>query len=132
MTQAFFVDQELLEPVDVEDEAGIFTWCLDEGRLYGDTMIAAIFGLDPRLTVTGLPVSDYADRIHAEDRPNVAALVSDAVRDGQPYRAEYRVIDPEGEAKWVIAFGRCFRDRTGNPKYYSGIIHPADGLLDGA
>nr|CAD6437032.1 diguanylate cyclase [Rhizobium sp. Q54] len=118
-----------MDSEDCEDEAGIFTWCLDEERLYGDSAIAAIFGLDPSRTVSGLPVSDYADRIHAEDRGRVAALVSKAVRDGKPYRADYRVIDPEGEPIWVVAFGRCFRDRTGNPKYYSGIVHPADVLL---
>lgn len=120
------------DTADSEYEAGIFTWCLDEERLYGDTTIAAIFGLDPHRTVTGLPVSAYADRIHAEDRGHVAALVSKAVRDGRPYRAEYRVIDPEGEPVSVVAFGRCFRDHTGNPKYYSGIIHPIDGLIEEA
>ncbi|NLX14296.1 MAG: PAS domain-containing protein [Phycisphaerales bacterium] len=117
---------------DFEDEAGIFTWCLDTGKLYGDSTIAAIFSLEPDRTVTGLPVSTYADRIHAEDRSLVAALVSTAVRDGKPYRAAYRVLDAEGVPKWVVAFGRCFRDLTGNPKYYSGAIHPADDFLDDA
>lgn len=117
---------------DFQDEAGIFTWCLDEERLYGDSTIAAIFSLDPRRTVTGLPVSAYADRIHAEDRCEVAALVSRAIREGRPYRAEYRVIDLEGEPVWVVAFGRCFRDHTGNPKYYSGIINIVDGLVEEA
>lgn len=115
---------------DFEDEAGIFTWCLDTEKLYGDSTVAAIFGLDPRMTVTGLPPTAYSSRIYAEDRGSVAALVSKAVRDGRPYRAEYRVVDPAGVPRWVMAFGRCFRDHTGNPKYYSGIIHPADGLLD--
>jgi PAS domain-containing protein len=122
----------LTEAGDFEDEAGIFTWCLDTEKLYGDTTVAFIFGLDPLRTVTGLPVGVYADRIHAEDRNTVAALVSRAVRDGKPYRAEYRVVDPAGISRWVMAFGRCFRDHTGNPKYYSGIIHPADEIYDGS
>ena len=108
-----------------EDEAGIFTWCLDTERLYGDSTVAAIFGLDPRQTEHGLPIDTYLDRIHTEDRSEAAWLISKAIRDGRPYRAEYRVMDEEGIPKWVMAFGRCFRDRTGNPKYYSGVMHPA-------
>ncbi|MCB5205253.1 PAS domain-containing protein [Neorhizobium sp. T786] len=121
---------KLTEVGDLEDEAGIFTWCLDTGKLYGDSTVASIFGLDPHRTEVGLPASAYADRIYAEDRGAVAALVSKAIRDGRPYRAEYRVVDPAGFPRWVLAFGRCFRDPTGNPKYYSGIIYPADELLD--
>ena len=128
MTQTFFVDQESADAVGFEDEAGIFTWCLDTEKLYGDTTVASIFGLDPHRTVTGLPVEAYAGRIHAEDRSTVATLVSEAIRDGRPYRAEYRVLDHTGSPRWVVSFGRCFRDHTGNPKYYSGIIHPADEL----
>ena len=67
--------------------------------------MAFIFGLDPLRTVMGLPVGAYADRIHAEDRNTVAALVSKAVRDGKPYRAEYWVVDPAGISRWVMAFG---------------------------
>jgi PAS domain-containing protein len=122
---------DLAQEVVSKDEAGIFTWCLDTEKLYGDSTVALIFGLDPRLTLSGLAPSVYADRVYAEDRSAWAALVSEAVRDGKPYRAEYRVVDLAGTPRWVVAFGRCFRDQTGNPKYYSGIIHPAEDLLEG-
>jgi PAS domain-containing protein len=109
-------------------EAGIFTWSLDTDTLYGDTLIAALFGLDPEETVRGLPLASFIVRIHIDDKPRVAGLISNAVKTGQPYQAEYRVLDAFDEARWVMATGRCFRDRSGNPSHYAGIVYPIDAL----
>jgi PAS domain-containing protein len=106
-----------------EPEAGIFTWHLAEDRLYGDTAVAALFGLDPVKTLRGLPASEYIARIFPADRPLVARLWSKAVTGGRPYRAEYRVVDATGRIRHVMSFGRCFRDRAGNPVHYAGIVH---------
>jgi PAS domain-containing protein len=105
-------------------EAGIFTWCLHTDLLYADTTIANLFGIAPSLTIGGLPVTQYLDRVHPEDRATVARLISEAITQGRPYRAEYRVTDAYGMQRDVIAHGRCFRDKTGVPLHYAGIIHP--------
>ena len=119
-----------MDAEDFDDEAGIFTWYLDTQKFYGDSTVAAIFCLNPHETLTGLPLSVYTDRIHPDDRASAIKLVSKAVRDGKPYRAEYRVIAPEGAPRWVVAFGRCFRDHTGNPRCLSGIVHCPEGSLE--
>jgi PAS domain-containing protein len=113
---------------ETEEEAGIYSWCLDTDTLYGDTAIAALFGLDPSATVRGLPLSAYLDRIAAQDRQAVAGSIARAVADGQPYRSEYRVINRHGTPRLVMALGRCFRDKNSNPINYSGIIYPIDRL----
>lgn len=111
-----------------EPEAGIYTWDLSSDRLCGDTAIAALFGLDPLQTIRGLPISSYIDRVHLDDQGILSSLISKAVRDGLPYTAEYRVANASKEWKLVMAVGRCFRDSTGNPLLYSGIIYPVDDL----
>lgn len=108
-------------------EAGIFTWCLATDTLFADSAVAALFGLDPYLTVRGLPIADYLAWVHPEDRPPLARRISEAVIDGGPYSAAYRVVDPAGQVRQVMSFGRCFRDKTGNPAHYAGIVHPYDG-----
>jgi PAS domain S-box-containing protein len=114
---------------DPDEEAGIYTWCLEDDTLYADTALAALFGLDPAATLKGLPVTDYIARVHPEDQGPLATLIRQAIEDGHPYRAEYRVLDAEGSIRPVVAFGRCFRDRTGHPVHYAGIVHPLDRLL---
>ena len=101
-----------------------FTWCLATDRLYADTAVAFLFGLDVASTLTGRPSVDYLSRIHPSDRPFVAKLWSKAITTGTPYRAEYRVTGSDGRTRGVMAFGRCFQDQTGNPVHYAGIVHP--------
>ena len=112
--------------VNEDEEAGIYTWSLDDDMLYGDTTVAGIFGLDPVETLRGLSISDYVERIHPADRGNVARLISTAVKDGKPYYAEYRAMDADGDVRQVISLGRCFRDRSGKPVHYAGIVYPVD------
>ena len=112
-----------------DEEAGIYTWCLGDDTLYGDTALAALFGLDPAATLRGLPVTNYMARVHPDDQGTVAERIRKAVEDGRPYRAEYRVVDAAGSIRPVMAFGRCFRDRAGIPVHYAGIVHPLDNLL---
>jgi PAS domain-containing protein len=109
-----------------EQEAGIYSWNLDTDTAYGDTAVAALFGLDPTKTIIGLPISEYLKRIYPEDQTEVARLVSEAVTSGEPYRAEYRVMDADNTIRTVMAFGRCFRTPAGNPTLYAGIVHPLD------
>lgn len=111
-----------------EPEAGIFTWLLEQDLVYGDTSVAAHFGLDPDHTVTGLPIGAYLESVHKDDRAGLSQAISSAVRGGQPFHAEYRVKDAHGSFRVVVALGRCFRDTLGNPTVYSGIIYPLDLL----
>jgi PAS domain-containing protein len=109
-------------------EAGIYTWFVSSDTLFGDTLIAALFGLSANRSVGGLPLGDYTSRIHPDDRDRVKRLIKQTTLDGQPYHAEYRVLNAFNEHKQVIALGRCFPDPHGNPFIYSGIIYSIDQL----
>lgn len=105
-------------------EAGIFTWSLVENAVYADTAVAALFGLNPMAALLGLSPVDYLARVHQADRDDVVKLWLRAVADGLPYNAIYRVMDGAGTIRQVMAHGRCFRDRTGSPAHFAGIIYP--------
>lgn len=108
------------------EEAGIWTWSIENDMVFADTAVAKLFGLDQEETLHGLPVERFLTRIHASDRPRIARNISQAIIDGLPYRQEYRVQDYRGAIRWVMAHGRCFRDRSGNPVHYAGIVHPVE------
>jgi two-component sensor histidine kinase len=45
-----------------------------------------------------------------------------AVETGAPFEAEYRVLQPGGEARWVAARGACLRDAAGEPVRFTGTV----------
>ncbi|OCJ00580.1 hypothetical protein A6U86_13420 [Rhizobium sp. AC27/96] len=108
------------------EEAGIWTWSIESDLVFADTAVAKLFGIDQEETLHGLPVERFLTRIHVSDRPRIARKLSQAIIGGQPYREEYRVEDYRGTIRWVMAHGRCFRDRSGNPVQYAGIVHPIE------
>jgi PAS domain-containing protein len=108
-------------------ESGIFTWDLRTNVVYADGALAALFGLPSASTIAGLPVEAYIARIHENDRAHVAKAIGHAVVTGAPYHEVYRVLDNNGAAREVMAFGRCFRDAEGVPSQYAGIVFPMTG-----
>ncbi len=118
---------------DAEDhlgatEAGIFTWVVESNLIFGDTLVASLFGLDPRQTVRGLPFESYFARVHEEDRAETKRLIKKAILDGQSYHAEHRLLDVSGAYRWSVAMGRCFQNENSMPLFFSGIVYPIDQL----
>ncbi|MDC8756217.1 EAL domain-containing protein [Janthinobacterium fluminis] len=64
----------------------------------------------------------WADLICPEDRKEHRRAVSQAVRDGQPYELEYRIIDATGTERWVAENGQPQVDEAGAPSWVDGII----------
>lgn len=109
-------------------EAGIFTWVVESNLIFGDTLVALLFGLDPRKTVRGLPFENYFARVHEEERAETKRLIKQALLDGQSYHAEHRLMDASGAYRWSVAMGRCFQNENSMPLYFSGIVYPVDQL----
>lgn len=112
-------------------DAGIFTWDIKNNTVYSDSALADLFGLDAYEAEHGLPIETFLDRVHPEDRPGLAKIIRDAIIAELPHQAVYRVMDQRGHYSSVASFGRCFRDRSGEPTLYSGIVVPAH-LTSGA
>jgi signal transduction histidine kinase/ActR/RegA family two-component response regulator len=59
--------------------------------------------------------------IHPDDMPRFDAALRDHFAGQTPhYECEYRVRQPDGEWRWVLARGRCLRDATGRPYRFVG------------
>ena len=121
---------------DNVSDAGLYTWDLGTDMLYADSALAELFGLDKAESEHGLPLTRYVERVHIEDRPMLAGAIRQAILTGQPFQESYRVHKSNGDAVRILAFGRCFRDGQGMPRFYAGIVFPMpqeqatdDGLL---
>jgi PAS domain S-box-containing protein len=51
--------------------------------------------------------------VHPEDRERVAREADEAVRSGTPFKAEHRIVCPNGEVRFVQALGTVKRDASG-------------------
>jgi len=105
-------------------DVGLFTWDIGSDKIYADSALARLFGLDPALTQRGLPIETYLDRVHPLDRPRLAKRISDAIIAEHPTEQRYRVLDASAAYRYVRAVGRCFRDDADVPVHYAGIVFP--------
>lgn len=106
-------------------EAGFFTWDMALDLVYADSALATLFGLDPDEAECGLPLSDYLDRVHPDDRVRLSKAIRDAIIARHPQQEMYRVRDAAGQYASVVAYGRCFSNREGTPVHYAGIVVPS-------
>ncbi len=103
--------------------AEIGTWEFDpsSGRVLADANLDRIFGVDS--TPGGpAPIDLYLEKIHVEDRESVLESIAGSIRQGTPYRAEYRVQRPDGTFRWVLARGRVEHDENGAAARLPGLV----------
>ncbi|MGY1803142.1 SpoIIE family protein phosphatase [Blastococcus sp. SYSU D00922] len=92
-------------------EIGSFDWDLATRRLVWDDRLVQMFGYDrPSFDET---IEAFRDRVHPEDRDRVAGALQAAIDTCGEYGAEFRVVLPTGETRWVQARGRALADDRG-------------------
>ncbi|MCQ8186408.1 sensor histidine kinase [Parvularcula maris] len=95
---------------------GTFDWLVSEDVVRVDGRIAELYGLDPKRSgEDGLPVEDYLNCIHEDDRPRVEATLQSAVADVEDYQIEYRIVQPDGTDVWCRAQGQVMSNEDGGP-----------------
>jgi PAS domain S-box-containing protein len=103
------------------EAAGTGTWSIDvqSQTIDPDPSLARLVGLDPSRKGP-IPLAEIAARADLEDRPRVLEAIGAAMRGERPYRAEYRVVLPGGELRWLSSRGTLIRDAQGAVVSISG------------
>ncbi len=100
---------------------GTWEWNIVTDRVVADPGFAQIYGVPPGLARDGAPLSQFLEAMHEEDAARVASEIQRALRDGTPFQSEYRLVQPDGEVRWVAAAGRVIRDEDGRPSRFPGV-----------
>ena len=79
-----------------------------------------IFGLQPQARILNL--AQLPQLIHPEDKQLMVQAVAEALRGGQRYDVEYRVIRPNGDVRLVHSQGDVIRDESGRPRRMFGTV----------
>ncbi|CAN7589147.1 PAS domain-containing protein [Phenylobacterium sp. LjRoot219] len=101
---------------------GTWVWNVAENVMTTDELFAHFFGLDPERCRNGLPPSEAMVSVHPDDHPGVEAAVAEAIARGGAYRHQYRVLQPDGNWRWVEGSGRVELDEAGRPLRFPGVL----------
>ena len=68
-------------------------------------------------------VSDdaWGAHLHPEDREQALRELREAIRVGDPFTLEYRMVRPDGSIVWIRDQGAVVKDEAGHPSYVQGL-----------
>ncbi|MCF4996405.1 PAS domain S-box protein [Pseudomonas syringae] len=101
------------------DAVGTWDWDIGEDRFIADAHFAQLHGVDPA-SAGQLPISEYLHGVHPEDRAMVTRSIKHCISQGTEYAEEYRLLQADGQLRWVFARGRCYKDHHGRPVRFLG------------
>ena len=97
---------------------GVWAWEIKRNRVWGSERWLRLFGFAPNATVT---FENIIQRIHPDDREIVERGVRQSLEDRTDYKADFRLVLPEGSQRWVVARGRAHSDASGKPARMLGV-----------
>jgi serine phosphatase RsbU (regulator of sigma subunit)/PAS domain-containing protein len=105
------------------DAAGIgtFDWDLHTGELTWDARLVEMFGYADG--DFGGTIDDFTARLHPDDLPRVTDALQSSIASCGDYEAEYRVVWPTGDTRWVQARGRTLADEEGTATRVLGAAY---------
>jgi len=114
------------------DSAGVgtFDWNLETGRLTWDEQLIRLFGYD--VDTFDETIDAFNDRLHPDDQPRVTEVLTHCIEVCGDYDAEYRVVRPDGETRWVHARGRALPGADGAAVRLIGAAYDTTGDREGA
>jgi PAS domain S-box-containing protein len=101
---------------------GSWTWDVSSDRVIADKGLATLFGLEYAQVSDGLPIDDFINAIHEDDRPRVVEEINRTVESGVVFESEYRTVDAHGKLRWVIARGKVERNDEGGAIRFPGVM----------
>ena len=111
--------QEALDSTNLSSAAahvGLWTRNAGEEEIFLSDKAREIFGFPPNVTAT---FTDFASRVHPEDRDRLTRTIRAVENDGGEYQIEYRILLDGGQIKWIDSRGKVIA-ANGRPRALHG------------
>jgi len=97
----------------------VWSWEIAANVITADENCSIQFGLP----VGQFPqtVEEFAALVHPDDRARVQQVVAASVERGAEYKAEFRVVWPDGAVKVLATRGKVYDDEAGRPTRLTGV-----------
>jgi serine phosphatase RsbU (regulator of sigma subunit)/PAS domain-containing protein len=114
------------------DAAGIgtFDWDLVDDVLVWDDQLIRLFGYDAATFTKSIEA--FNARLHPDDRGRVGEAIEYSIATCSEYDAEYRVVLPDGDTRWVHARGRALAGPDGTAVRLLGAAYDTTGEREAA
>ena len=99
---------------------GTFERDVRTGSVTSTTELELMYGLSPG-EFDGTTIDFFEKLIHPEDRALVLRLSNQAMKTGEPTKAEWRVVWSDGSIHWIAGWWQVFMDASGEPSRVIGV-----------
>ena len=114
-------EERLQDALDAGQGIGTWDWDVAADKVRADERFARLYGVDPARAAAGAPIAEFFGAVHPADLPDVRARIDAAMRTGEPFSAEYRLVQADGSVRWAGAEGRCRLGVNGEPLRFPGV-----------
>ena len=101
---------------------GTWEWDIASNLVTADERFARLFGVDEEAARVGLEVEAFFRAIHPDDRDRVMREIEQAIATPGRVQFSYRLVQPDGELRWVNASGRVVAREDGVPTRFPGVV----------
>lgn len=92
--------------------SGSWSWTVGETELNWSAQLYALFGLD---STAGRPTIDtWRKAVHPEDLAEAERRITESLQENKPFITSYRIILPDGQERWIDAYGMPSYDASGS------------------
>ena len=99
---------------------GVWRWEINENKRYYDDLACQILGINTA-TFNGADEEFYTV-VYPDDRGKIKSSLARAIEQDVPFDLTFRVVWPEGSIRYIASRGRLFRDDSGRPARFNGIV----------
>lgn len=100
---------------------GIWRWNLADNSLEWNDLMYSFYDLPPSLEGNGLSLHHWESRIHPDDQALAIRQLHDAVNLNREYTPSFRVVQQDGEVRYLQAGAYIERDTNGKATRVTGI-----------
>jgi len=97
---------------------GCWEWDIESNKLTWDEQMFKVYGLAINLDID---YNVWANALHPDDRLSTEICLQSALLGKQEYEPEFRIVRPDGNIRFIKAYGLVIKDNQGNPKSMIGV-----------
>ncbi|MFZ3583124.1 PAS domain-containing protein [Loktanella sp. DJP18] len=114
-------DKRLHMALSAGNSIGTWDWNVADDYVTADARFADLYGVDPQQAETGAPIAQFLANVNPDDVSRVRREIAEALRTGEAFTSEYRLMQPDGSVRWVTAQGQATLDGAGQAVHFPGV-----------
>jgi len=117
--------QERMAFAAASTNTGLWYFQAEDEPIWAARHCRSILGLAEN---TPLSLDILRDSIHPDDRRAFVKAIRDAASSGRPIDSEFRIVQSDGETRWIAMKGYPRHDQNNGPYYINGIFSDITAL----